>query len=99
MSTFQIDGAMCSDKDRIRDMWADHFEFLGTPPEVILMIQTFSIVLKFASMKCSVKLIQRVKIAHSFLQSVSHLFCSTIFELAYVVLYMAVKEFFVAVYC
>ena len=43
MSAFRIDGSMCNDKDKIRDMWADHFEFLGTPPKVILMIQTFSI--------------------------------------------------------
>ena len=33
MSAFQIDGAMCNDKDKIRDMWADHFEFLGTPSQ------------------------------------------------------------------
>ena len=31
MSAFQIDGSMCNDKDKIRDMSADHFEFLGTP--------------------------------------------------------------------
>ena len=33
MSAFQIDGAMCNDKDKIRDMWADLFEFLGTPSQ------------------------------------------------------------------
>ena len=33
MNAFQIDGAMCNDKDKIRDMWADHFEFLGTPSQ------------------------------------------------------------------
>ena len=51
MSAFQIDGAMCNDKDKIRDMWADHFEFLVTPPKVIRMIQTFSIELRAASKK------------------------------------------------
>ena len=49
MSAFQIDGAMCIDEDKIRDMWADHFEFLGTPPKAILMIQTFLIELRAAS--------------------------------------------------
>ena len=43
MSAFQTDDAMCNDKNKIRDMWTDHFEFLGAPPKVILMIQTFSI--------------------------------------------------------
>ena len=33
MTAFQIDGAMCNDKDKIRDTWADHFEFLGTPSQ------------------------------------------------------------------
>ena len=33
MTAFQIDGAMCNDKDKIRDMWADHFEFIGTPAQ------------------------------------------------------------------
>ena len=51
MTAFQIDGAMCNDKDKIRDMWADHFEFLGTPPKVILMIQTSSIELRTVSKK------------------------------------------------
>ena len=37
----------------------------------------------------TVKLMQQVKIGHSFLQSVSNLF-----KLAYVVLHMAVEEFF-----
>ena len=33
MSAFQIDDVMCNNKDKIRDMWADHFEFLGTPSQ------------------------------------------------------------------
>ena len=39
-------------------------------------------------------IIQRVKIAHSFLQFVSNLFHFYHFKLAYVVLHVAVKEFF-----
>ena len=45
------------------------------------------------TIKGHVKLIQRVKIAHSFLQSASNLSLSH-FKLAYVVLHMPVKEFF-----
>ena len=31
MSAFLVDGKMITDKEGIRDMWADHFEALGTP--------------------------------------------------------------------
>ena len=31
MSAFLVDGKMITDKGEIRDMWADHFEALGTP--------------------------------------------------------------------
>ena len=31
MSAVLVDGKMLSDKGGIRDMWADHFEALGTP--------------------------------------------------------------------
>ena len=41
-----------------------------------------------------VKLIKRVKIAHSFLQSVSNQFHVIILKLVYVTLQMAIKEFF-----
>ena len=49
----------------------------------------------FASLtfKGPVKLTQQVKIAHSFLQYLSNLF-HFIIKLAFVVLHMAVKEFF-----
>ena len=42
----------------------------------------------------TVKLIRRVKIAHSFLQSVSNQLHAIIFKLANLILQMAVKEFF-----
>ena len=45
-------------------------------------------------MQGPVKLIKRVKIAHSILQSVSNQFLRYHFKLAYVILQMAVKEFF-----
>ena len=31
MSAFLVDGKMITDKGEICDMWADHFEALGTP--------------------------------------------------------------------
>ena len=31
MRAFLVDGKMVTDKGRMRDMWADHFEALGTP--------------------------------------------------------------------
>ena len=40
------------------------------------------------------RLIQRVKIAHSFLQSVSGLFHFINYKLAYLLQHMAVKDFF-----
>ena len=47
------------------------------------------------SIKGPVELIKWMKIAHSFLQSVSDQFTLVIiFKLAYVILQMAVKEFF-----
>ena len=45
-------------------------------------------------LKGPVKLIKRVKIAHSFLQSVSNPVPRYHFKLAYVILQMAVKELF-----
>ena len=33
MSAFLVNGNLLTDKDRIRDMWADHFEVLGTLSE------------------------------------------------------------------
>ena len=33
MSSFLVDGKLIKDKKQIREMWADHFEELGTPSE------------------------------------------------------------------
>ena len=33
MSSFLVDGKLITDKKQIREMWADHFEELGTPSE------------------------------------------------------------------
>ena len=33
MSSFFVDGKLITDKKQIREMWADHFEELGTPSE------------------------------------------------------------------
>ena len=33
MSAFLVNGNLLTDKNLIRDMWADHFEALGTPSE------------------------------------------------------------------
>ena len=33
MSTFLVNGSLLTDRNLIRDMWADHFEALGTPSE------------------------------------------------------------------
>ena len=35
MSAFLVNGNLLTDKSAIRDMWADHFEALGTPSENI----------------------------------------------------------------
>ena len=34
MSAFVVNGELLTDKDKIRDMWADHFEALGSPSEI-----------------------------------------------------------------
>ena len=31
MSAFLVNGELITDKNKIRNMWADHFEALGTP--------------------------------------------------------------------
>ena len=33
MSAFLVDGNLLTDKNKIREMWADHFESLGTPSD------------------------------------------------------------------
>ena len=33
MSAFLVNGNLLTDRNLIRDMWVDHFEALGTPPE------------------------------------------------------------------
>ena len=34
MSAFVVNGKLLTDKNKIRDMWADHFEALGSPSEI-----------------------------------------------------------------
>ena len=34
MSAFVVNGELLTDKNKIRDMWADHFEALGSPSEI-----------------------------------------------------------------
>ena len=34
MSAFVVNGELLTDKNKIRDMWADHFETLGSPSEI-----------------------------------------------------------------
>ena len=34
MSVFVVNGELLTDKNKIRDMWADHFEALGSPSEI-----------------------------------------------------------------
>ena len=34
MSAFVMNGELLTDKNKIRDMWADHFEALGSPSEI-----------------------------------------------------------------
>ena len=34
MSAFLVNGELLTDKNKIRDMWADHFEALGSPSEI-----------------------------------------------------------------
>ena len=43
-----MNGELLTDKNKIRDMWADHFEALGSPSEIT---KTFSIksMIAFAS--------------------------------------------------
>ena len=33
MNTFLVDGNVLTDKNKIREMWADHFKSLGTPSD------------------------------------------------------------------
>ena len=34
MSAFVVNGELLTDENKIRDMWADHFEALGSPSEI-----------------------------------------------------------------
>ena len=34
MSVFIVNGELLTDKNKIRDMWADHFEARGFPSEI-----------------------------------------------------------------
>ena len=34
VSVFVVNGELLTDKNKIRDMWADHFEALGSPSEI-----------------------------------------------------------------
>ena len=38
-----MNGELLTDKNKIRDMWADHFEALGSPSEIETLTKTFSI--------------------------------------------------------
>ena len=51
MSAFVVNGELLTDKNKIRDMWADHFEALGSPSEIETFDKDFSIksVIAFAS--------------------------------------------------
>ena len=51
MSAFAVNGELLTDKNKIRDMWADHFEALGSPYEIDTFDKDFSIksVIAFAS--------------------------------------------------
>ena len=37
-SAFLVNGNLLTDKSAIRDMWADHFEELGTPSKIQILI-------------------------------------------------------------
>ena len=41
MSAFLVDGKMITDKTDILNMWADHFETLGTPSDDITYDKSF----------------------------------------------------------
>ena len=41
MSAFLVDGKMITDKTDILNMWADHFETLGTPPDNVTYDKSF----------------------------------------------------------
>ena len=51
MSAFVVNGELLTDKNKIRDMWADHFEALGSPSEIETFDKDFSVksVIAFAS--------------------------------------------------
>ena len=48
MSAFLVNGSLITDINEIRNMWADHFEALGTPSKVLPMIMVLP--LKFLPM-------------------------------------------------
>ena len=43
MSAFLVNGDLLTDKKAIRAMWADHFEALGTPSEIVLPLTKASL--------------------------------------------------------
>ena len=43
MSAFVVNGELLTDKNKIRDKWADHFEALGSPSETEAFDKDFSI--------------------------------------------------------
>ena len=45
MSAFLVNGNLLTDRNVIRDMWADHFEALGTPSENEYFDNAFSVTL------------------------------------------------------
>ena len=45
MSAFLVNGNLLTDRNVIRDMWADHFEALGTPTETSILTTLFSVAL------------------------------------------------------
>ena len=41
MSAFLVNGKLITDKNKIREMWADHFEVLGTPSDCVAFNNVF----------------------------------------------------------
>ena len=41
MSAFLVNGKLITDKNKIREMWADHFEALGTPSDCVAFNDVF----------------------------------------------------------
>ena len=41
MSAFLVNGKLITDKNKIREMWADHFEALGTPSDCVAFNNVF----------------------------------------------------------